>query len=53
MRFLGGFFSRTPGPPPFSSMNSMPAASICRSDFSSGQFSAAKLALRGFEAAQW
>jgi hypothetical protein len=27
-RRLGSFFSRTPGPPPFSSMNSMPAASI-------------------------
>jgi hypothetical protein len=26
VRFLGSFFSRTPGPPPFSSMNSMPAA---------------------------
>jgi len=26
-RFLGGFFSRTPGPPPFSSMNTIPAAS--------------------------
>jgi hypothetical protein len=27
VRFLRGFFNRTPGPPPFSSMNSMPAAS--------------------------
>ena len=27
MRFLCGFFDRTPGPPPFSSMNSMPALS--------------------------
>ena len=29
-RFLAGFFSRTPGPPPLSSMNSMPAASKAR-----------------------
>jgi hypothetical protein len=29
-RRLGSFFSRTPGPPPFSSMNSMPAPSSVR-----------------------
>jgi hypothetical protein len=29
-RFLGGSRSRTPGPPPFASMNSTPAASNAR-----------------------
>jgi hypothetical protein len=30
VRFLSGFFNRTPGPPPFSSMNSTPADSKAR-----------------------
>ena len=50
MRFLCGFFNRTPRPPPFSSMNSMPAASIAARIISNGQFPTAKLTVHRFEA---
>jgi hypothetical protein len=44
----GGFFSRTPGPPPFDELDA--GGFDSRSDFSSGQFPTAKLTLHGFEA---